>query len=152
MQPKASWIIKSYLYVFIFLSLGNLTNFIYPWSDVNAFHQILMGFNPSYVLSYVASFSSALINVFSAVPIFLYIYQRHLFNAAFWQKIFAARIVLELLGHQYDYYFLKSLFYFDDTHIGLQITLFVVLSVAPSYLLAYRQAFQPEKIYSAPHK
>lgn len=149
MYPRASWIFKTYFYLFIFLSVGNLTNFLYPWSDVNAFYKILIAFNFSYILTYLTSFFSALLNVISALPIFLYIYRRRFLNAALWQKLFCARLIFELTGHHYDYHFLKSLFYFDNTLIAFQAVLFFFVSLIPSYFITYRHAFKPEKVYPA---
>lgn len=147
---KSNWILKIYYFFFTFISIGHWAIVLYPRSNIYLYYQVLMAFNPSYLINYTLCVLNATVNILNLIPLHLYIFRKRFLEPEFWQLLFALKVIFDLTNHQYEYNCIKSLYYFSNIKTSLYMTVSIVLMFFPSYVLCYRYAFQQDNILFKP--
>src|SRR3989338_8307569 len=137
-KPKT--VIKGYFFLFTFIYVGYLSSVLNPASFLYSFYYILISFNPAYKINYYSCVLSAIFDVLALIPIYLFIYNKQFLTSRIWQRCFTLRIIFDLTGHLYEYYTLRSLFFYDDIILGVSASLLTFILVLPSYVIGYQYA------------
>lgn len=130
--------------------LSSLGDVLLEDSLLKNYYTVLIVFNKYYLLSLFFNTLNILINILTPLVVFFYAFNIRR-SIKFWQIFFFIRIILELLGHQYDLQALKSAYYQHSTYFLAYIG-FLTIPLLPSYIAHYLYAFKKHRSSNVPAK
>ena len=140
MKIKLDWLWLVYYLCYVSYAAGNAAAFFSPRSPSFLYYHFLIAYDLRYLVPYCLNVLSVIFTVFTILPLVLRIIKYQVFSAGFWRSMFFARLTFDLIGHSYDYKFVKSLFY-QDLYAPLYLLLAVILFLLPSYMAFFIYAF-----------
>ena len=133
--------LKTYFFIYFFVVLGSGLSLIYPRTDIYTYYHIMGAFQPSSSVYYKLAIVSSCLTALSLVPLFLYAFLLPRTGIWFFKPLFFARILGDLLGHNYEWKFLMS-FFSSEPIIGLiNLSLFLTI-LFPSYRAHFFYVFK----------
>ena len=123
------------------LSLGQVLSLMAPDQDIYIYYHVIKTFFPIAAIHYYLALISSLLTLLALYPLFAYAF--HGKQRALWLfgPLFFIRFFADILGHNYEFLFLKSHFTNELTH-GLIFLTFAILLILPSYYAHYKYISQ----------
>ena len=134
-----NWPWKLYSVFFAVMTVSGLRDIFLKDSPFVLYYTILIAFHKSYIVFLILNIASLMINVLVNVVVWCYAYQVS-GSVKFWRVFFFVRIFFDLLGHHYDWQYIKSAFV-QSFPYGLAAVGVFILPLVPSYLAHYFYAF-----------
>ena len=132
---------KIYFFLFLPIACGNALSVVYPESPLYVYYHVLISFHKDYMFFYLLNVINALVNTLCLIPLFLYVFQVSFLSKRLWQWLFVIRIIFDIIGHDYEIKFFKSLFYINVWY-GLSSLILLIALTIPSYFACFRYAFR----------
>jgi hypothetical protein len=146
MLARIQWLWTTYC-VLIVVFVFKETYFLFAAdSEIALYYLILRAFDPSFYLAYSAHLLRLLLTLIHCVPLMLYVYRVRFLPAVFWQFLFIARCLFEIIGNTYE---ITGLLAYSHQHPELVWIgpVFLVLPYIPSYVVCYVYAFRQEQVF-----
>lgn len=140
MSKKSNWIWTTYFTLYLFLSGLNLFHFFRPDSPMSIYYHIAMAFDFHFFGVYFLNLTAVIFNALSLVPLYLYIYEIDFLDRRFWGCFLIFRLAFDILGHNYELNFIKSLVYENQT-FGIKTLLASVILYLPCYMALFDYSF-----------
>ena len=134
---------KAYFFIFFLMVLGNGLSLLYPETAIYTYYHIISTFQPNSAIYYKLAIASTGLTALSLVPLFLYAFLLPRTGIWFFKPLFFARILGDLLGHNYEWQFLVSSLT-SEPIIGIaNLSLFIAI-IFPSYRAHYLYVFKTD--------
>ena len=140
MPKKSKWIWKIYLLFLIYGSIKKVTYLLYPSSPLAFYYLILTNLENYFLMDYICNVIQVFLNLFTCVPVFLFIYQYRPTKIYPWRVLFILKIIFDVLGNSYQLQTFKSMYHYDP----LVCASYVIASVSlylPGTLIWFLYAF-----------
>ena len=124
---------------------GTAVSNLWPDSPVYTYYHVLAAFHPRYNLTYCLHIASVFINLVNLIPFYCYVFRKTSSLMGFWRFMFVVRIISEVVGHDYEYKLIRSLF-FSNTLLALATLLLYTLILVPSYFAVFQFTFYRPKV------
>lgn len=148
MRKKTRWPWKVYFFFWVYSVFSNIIIALYPASPINQYYKILIIFRARYWIQYSLYQSAIVIEAFSLIPLFLFVFHKKCLSPWVWQTLFFLRIIFLISGHSYEWMMIKSYFHLD-LRLAIASASTIVVLLFPSFFGHFLYAFQSKKIFSA---
>jgi len=128
---------KIYFLLFGWLCLGEFATLITPQADAFIYYNTLKILYPSASIFYILAIFRAVINLICLFPLFTYAFNKNIRWPWLLKLLLILRIIADISGHNYEWLFLKSLFYSSSVILPFaSIGLYIAI-----YFLSYKAHF-----------
>ena len=141
MKSKVSRWWKIYFIIFTTISTSHFLKILSPYSNAYIYNHLLAAFYQQLVLFHYFTACGALLNLLTAIPLLLFIYQKSLCPRYVWQGFLFLRIISDIYGHNYDMQFMSALFY-TDVLTAILLIIFTLILIIPAYIVCFKFAFK----------
>ncbi len=131
---------KVYSMIFAWFCLGDLASMILHDSETLLFYKTLTAFDQAGAMTYAFALFRAVINVICLIPLIHYAFNATSNLSRIFQLLLGLRVITEVMGHCYDWLFLRSLWHAAPLEAWILI-LFYTAFFFPSYRAHFIQAF-----------
>lgn len=143
--PAMSNIRHSILVFYFFLLSIFVTNQVISFFAANSpkvlYFLILGTFDVGLYYIYFLSFIQVSLNIAHLIPVFFYIQHISFLPKSFWKKFFILKIIFDVVGHNYEWVYLVSLFHYNPKVFVIVFISSIAIYI-PSYIFCYRYAFK----------
>ncbi len=148
-RPKNQWIWIAYLLCYTFYMTQITQEFVTTESSLRNYYVILTIFDVYFLIPFFMNALMIILNVFSIIPIYCYIFKRNFFSEKFWRLFLVLRITAEAAGHHYESKVVQA-FWFDDPWVSISIVVMGLCWIIPSYIVLYFYAFKRSEVLYTP--
>ena len=127
-----NWLWKLYSVFLTIVVFGSMGDIFHKDSPFRTYYTILIALDQRYILFFILNILSMLLNLLIPFLIFLYAcnIKKYL---KFWKVLLFMRLILDLIGHNYELQFMKASFYQSFAY-GLACIGVFTIPILPSYL------------------
>lgn len=102
---------KTYFLIFGWLCFGELGILLNSSSDVFIYYRVLQSFYPPSAILYVLALLRAIVNIICLIPLYGFAFSKPIPWIKPLKILLFVRVLLDLVGHNYEWLSVKSLFY-----------------------------------------
>jgi len=135
-----------YILLLSFIVFRKAYLFIIPGNFYYLYFFIMRSFDATFYLPYAITLIQIILNILHLLPLVLFIFRARAIPVEYWQFLFLARIIFDIIGHPYETSLLVSLYYAQPL-LCLIILIQSISIYVPSYIICYRYAFRQDKYY-----
>ena len=132
------WI--SYLFFYSLMMALQMVTFFGSDSQESLYYHYMISLDARFIFFYAVNAAIIILNLFSLIPIYLYMFRIRFLSRSFWQGFFLIRLFLEIPGRPFEISVIKSL-YIQNANFAYLTALVFCLLHGPSYVAIYRHIF-----------
>lgn len=133
--------LKIYVFVFAWLALGGLTALTSPESDAYMYYHVAMAFHKQSQWLYIGALISAGTTLLCVIPVFLQAFCIERFPRWPFKLLLFVRIMADIIGHNYEWQFIKSIL-INQQVPGIALIILIIVMIYPSYYGHMAYAFK----------
>jgi len=140
---------KVYSIIFAWFCMGDLASLLLKDSGATVFYHALSAFDMAGAQTYALALLRGITNMICLFPLFLYAFNKRSDLSVFFRILFGLRIIMDIMGHSYDWLFLQSIRQASTLEMSILVIFygaFFIPSYRAHYILAFKSPERPDKI------
>ena len=141
---RLTW--KTYIFLYTIFVLVSTVYSLIPTSQISVYYKIIIHMEKIYLISYFNHFLFIFLELFTLLPLFLFVSKKRYFQPIFWKGFFILRVTNAITNSYYEYGFYSNLLKINPKITIISILISAIL-ILPAYIALFMYAFRQKRLF-----